>query len=284
MKRWIHSATETTMYQNKRNSNKFLEVHRDGYGHQSARQFLEWDNGVKNMTGDGNLHRWSKNNMDELLDDYKEVESFQDDAFASCHVNASEYAWPDDTAVLDEEDWYKPRYDGPWVNYLSPIEESVLSDLNVWQEDDGDVVCWYDNNTRDEVGECDFSDYVNYKRVSALSSSSASEYADKFREYVEDAINSGIEGCSAIQASDGLRFKSYYTGYGYPEPEEILEEAREAGYRFYFWATDDDPYYHGMYNGDTIFVYNDIEDLEGGYREDAERFGRRIPDSVKEEN
>lgn len=30
MKRWIHSTTETTIYRNKRNPNKYVEVHRDG--------------------------------------------------------------------------------------------------------------------------------------------------------------------------------------------------------------------------------------------------------------
>lgn len=29
MKRWIHSTTETTIYRNKRNPNKYVEVHRD---------------------------------------------------------------------------------------------------------------------------------------------------------------------------------------------------------------------------------------------------------------
>ena len=30
-------------------------------------------NGVKNYTGDGKLHRWRKENLNELLRDYKKV-------------------------------------------------------------------------------------------------------------------------------------------------------------------------------------------------------------------
>lgn len=76
MKRWIHSATTVDTYRNKKNPNKYVEVHKDGYGHRSAKQYMQWDEtGVTNPTGDGNLHRWRKDNMDELLEDYEEVES-----------------------------------------------------------------------------------------------------------------------------------------------------------------------------------------------------------------
>lgn len=75
MKRWIHSATEVKTYRNKKNPNKYVEVHEDGHGHRSAKQYMKWkEAGVKNPTGDGNLHRWRKGNMDDLLEDYEEVE------------------------------------------------------------------------------------------------------------------------------------------------------------------------------------------------------------------
>lgn len=59
-------------YQNKRNENKFLEVHNDGHYHNTVRQYMKW-NDVKNFTGDGKLHRWKANNLKELLEDYEEV-------------------------------------------------------------------------------------------------------------------------------------------------------------------------------------------------------------------
>ena len=62
--------TTTTIYQNKRNENKYLEIHNDGHYHNSVRQYLEWQNGVKNFTGDGRLHRWRKPNLSVLLEDY----------------------------------------------------------------------------------------------------------------------------------------------------------------------------------------------------------------------
>lgn len=59
---------------NKYNKHKFLEVHYDGYGHRTVRQYLYWPaTNVKNMTGDGSLHRWHKENLLEILWDYEEV-------------------------------------------------------------------------------------------------------------------------------------------------------------------------------------------------------------------
>lgn len=93
MKRWIHSGTEVKTYRNKKNPNKFVEVHEDGYGHRSAKQYMHWDEtDVTNPTGDGNLHRWRKDNMNELLDDYEEIQS-------------SEYYEDADTYVI--KIWYE---------------------------------------------------------------------------------------------------------------------------------------------------------------------------------
>ena len=67
--------TVITIYQNKRNENKFLEIHNDGHYHNSVRQFMKWSNGVKNFTGDRFLHRWRKAELNELLADYKLVQA-----------------------------------------------------------------------------------------------------------------------------------------------------------------------------------------------------------------
>lgn len=39
----------------------------------SIRQFMQWDNGIKNQTGDKCLHRLISSNLKELLEDYEEV-------------------------------------------------------------------------------------------------------------------------------------------------------------------------------------------------------------------
>lgn len=77
--------TTVTIYRNKRNENKYIEVHNDGHYHNSVRQYMEWHERkfnhrrstlsvVKNFTGDGVLHRWRARNLRELLDDYIKVE------------------------------------------------------------------------------------------------------------------------------------------------------------------------------------------------------------------
>lgn len=65
--------TTIRYYMNKRNHNKFIEVHNDGYRHNAVKQFMLFQNGVKNDLGDKKLHRCKKTDLDALLDDYEEV-------------------------------------------------------------------------------------------------------------------------------------------------------------------------------------------------------------------
>lgn len=72
-----------TYYRNKRNENKYIEVHDDGHSHNTVRQFMLWKyrkwNSVqsitKNFTGDGHLHRWRKDNLKALLEDYIPIDT-----------------------------------------------------------------------------------------------------------------------------------------------------------------------------------------------------------------
>lgn len=81
MKRYIRS-TEDKTYQNKRNSNKFIETRKYDDGHTVARQYLKWDtpNGeVKNYTGAkdakrGRYHRATRNTLNSMLEDYDELD------------------------------------------------------------------------------------------------------------------------------------------------------------------------------------------------------------------
>ena len=73
--------TKVRIYANKRNPNKFIEVHNDGHYHNSVKQYMYWhsdiltenklDKPVKNLLGDRKLHRWCKTNLKELLEDYE---------------------------------------------------------------------------------------------------------------------------------------------------------------------------------------------------------------------
>lgn len=73
--------TTVKIYRNKRNGNKYIEVHNDGHYHNTVRQFMFWKtkrkgrpvSEVKNYIGDGCLHRWRIGNLRCLLDDYEEV-------------------------------------------------------------------------------------------------------------------------------------------------------------------------------------------------------------------
>ena len=78
-----------TMYRNKRNPHKILDVHNDEYYHNAVKQLMVFENGVTNKTGDGSLHRWRKANLTELLEDYEEMPSinYSDNNFSiTVHV------------------------------------------------------------------------------------------------------------------------------------------------------------------------------------------------------
>ena len=73
--------TTVTYYRNKRNKNKYIEVHNDGHYHNAVRQFMLWayrkwntnQSFTKNFTGDGHLYSWRRWKLDELLEDYEPV-------------------------------------------------------------------------------------------------------------------------------------------------------------------------------------------------------------------
>lgn len=64
--------TTVEIYYNKRNHNKYIEVHNDGYSHNTVCQYI-YSNGVKNLLGDRKFHRWKKKDLQELLKDYNKI-------------------------------------------------------------------------------------------------------------------------------------------------------------------------------------------------------------------
>lgn len=72
--------TTIRIYRNKRNPNKYIEIHNDGHYHNSLKQYMYWDNNVfrckslqkpvKNFLGDKRLHRWRIRKLKVLLEDY----------------------------------------------------------------------------------------------------------------------------------------------------------------------------------------------------------------------
>lgn len=73
--------TTVSYFRNKRNVNKYIEVHNDGHYHNTVRQFMLWNykkwnvnqSFTKNFTGDGHLRRWRKDNLNDLLKDYEPI-------------------------------------------------------------------------------------------------------------------------------------------------------------------------------------------------------------------
>lgn len=69
-------------------------------------------------------------------------------------------------------------------------------------------------------------------------------------------------------------YEMHYTGIGYPSMREIEVEAKRKGFTHSFWASEYG--YEGIYNGDTVVVYNSTEDMSEGMKHDAEKYGKLI--------
>lgn len=66
--------TTVKIFRNKRNHNKYIEVHNDGHYHNALVQFLYWNRtNVTYKTGDRCLHRWHKNDLNVLMEDYEPI-------------------------------------------------------------------------------------------------------------------------------------------------------------------------------------------------------------------
>lgn len=67
--------TRIDTYRHNKNPHKYIEVHNDGHYHNSVVQFILTVSGTRNKTGDRCLHRWRRDNLNELLEDYHIVTS-----------------------------------------------------------------------------------------------------------------------------------------------------------------------------------------------------------------
>lgn len=64
--------TIVSIYRNKWNKNKFIEVHNDGWRHNTVRQFMLFEDAVvQNLMGDKYLHRVKAALLKEMLEDYE---------------------------------------------------------------------------------------------------------------------------------------------------------------------------------------------------------------------
>lgn len=71
-----------------------------------------------------------------------------------------------------------------------------------------------------------------------------------------------------------MTYEMHYLGYGYPTMDQIESEAKKKGFTHSFWASEYG--YHDMYNGDTVVVYNCIEDMPKLMQLDAMEYGKEI--------
>ena len=71
-----------------------------------------------------------------------------------------------------------------------------------------------------------------------------------------------------------MAYELHYTGYGYPSMEEIEDEAMTRGLTHSYWASEIG--FSGLYNGDTVVVYDNTDGMYEGMKEDAEKYGKPI--------
>lgn len=69
-------------------------------------------------------------------------------------------------------------------------------------------------------------------------------------------------------------FELQYTGPGYPSMAEIEAAGKIKGAKYSYWASECG--YSASYNGDTVVLYDCIENVPNNYVEDAVKYGKLI--------
>ena len=155
----VMSASEPdATYQNKKNPNKFIETKKYKDGHQVARQYMKWDTPegeVKNYTGAkdakrGRYFRTRKDTLNQMLEDYDEVESAT--ALGSRYGEREiKEILPPDTATamyIDIAETYPEYYENEGIAAHVFFDDGTA---NFWQDSKG---VWrlgiYDESQYDE--------------------------------------------------------------------------------------------------------------------------------------
>ena len=121
------------IYRNKKNKNKYIEVHNDGYYHNTVKQYMYWTEvNVKNLLGDKKLHRWRKGNLTELLEDYEEVQVM----YMHVHTIEENYEYRMKNIIkalvkdygLNELNPEELQYK-IWTDYAKEFAHAVLQDM-----------------------------------------------------------------------------------------------------------------------------------------------------------
>ena len=71
-----------------------------------------------------------------------------------------------------------------------------------------------------------------------------------------------------------MTFELHYTGMGYPSKDKIDADAKRRGFTHSYWASEWG--YEATYNGDTVVVYNSMEDMSEAMKRDAKKHGKPI--------
>lgn len=140
----ISASEPDATYQNKKNPNKFIETKKYKDGHQVARQYMKWDTPegeVKNYTGAkdakrGRYFRTRKDTLNQMLEDYDEVESATalDSRYGEREI---EEILPPDTATamyIDIAETYPEYYEYEGIAAHVFFDDGTA---NFWQDSKG---------------------------------------------------------------------------------------------------------------------------------------------------
>ena len=169
MYRYINSSkgnlprgTEKT-FRNRRNENKYIEVKKANDGHTYSRQYMEWDDPrnsdsrIRNYNGSksngGRYHRMNLDTLDQVLDDYDEVESSVDSIDVCNDVGASSQIKSPCVMIGEYADGYNVEMSG------NDIGDCIYK-LTQLEDSHGDLT-WY--------GGLNDGDYVDGEYVGASS-------------------------------------------------------------------------------------------------------------------
>ena len=69
-------------------------------------------------------------------------------------------------------------------------------------------------------------------------------------------------------------FEMHYTGGHYPTMKDINADGKSRGAKYSYWASEWG--YSGFYNGDTVVLYDDLNNVPEEFKADAMKYGQML--------
>lgn len=168
-------------------------------------------------------------------------------------------------------------------NFRSQYKQ-YLHSVNVRDLNPGDLI-YMVNGGKNDIAIAEFVDYdITRDSKGRTQYEITGEVVKSLCSYVQEGqITNMFNYSDSVEVLDSMptlhqairsSYELHYTGPGYPSKREIERDAKKRGFTHSYWASEYG--YKAFYNGDTVVVYDSIDDLPKDMKLDAKKYGKLI--------